>query len=109
MPPAMWSHRVLSTPIGTMTGPGPTSWPCATAGLRFWILRSALTALISTSGTSHVRGTNQVNYGQAVGHEFARSEVLDGYKDCQDIRTAAESRAVGNGWCCRKAHPRGGQ
>jgi len=47
-------------------------------------------------------GTNQVNYGQAVGHEFARSEVLDGYKGCQDVRTAADSRAVGDGWCCRR-------
>jgi len=47
-------------------------------------------------------GNNQVNYGQAVGHEFARSEALDGFKDGQDVRSAANSRAVGNGWCCRR-------
>ena len=45
-------------------------------------------------------GKNQVNYGQAVAHEFARAEVLDGFTDGQDTRSAANSRAVGNGWCC---------
>jgi len=44
-------------------------------------------------------GNNQVNYGQAVGHEYARAEVLDGFTESQDVRTAAESRK-GNGWCC---------
>ena len=43
-------------------------------------------------------GKNQVNYGQAVAHEFARAEVLDGFTDGQDTRSAANSRAVGNGW-----------
>jgi len=47
-------------------------------------------------------GKNQVNYGQAVAHEFARAEVLDGFTDGQDTRSAANSRAVGNGWCCRQ-------
>ena len=47
-------------------------------------------------------GKNQVNYGQAVAHELARSEVLDGFKDGQDTRSAVESRAAGNGWCCRR-------
>ena len=45
---------------------------------------------------------NQVNYGQAVAHELARSEALDGFKDGQDTRSAVESRAAGNGWCCRR-------
>jgi N-acyl-D-glutamate deacylase len=47
-------------------------------------------------------GKNQVNYGQAVAHEFARAEVLDGFTDGQDTRSAANSRAVGNGWCCKQ-------
>ncbi len=47
-------------------------------------------------------GRNQVNYGQAVAHELARAEVLDGFKDGQDTRSAANSRAAGNGWCCRQ-------
>ena len=37
-------------------------------------------------------GKNQVNYGQAVAHEFARAEVLDGFNGAQDVRTAVESR-----------------
>jgi N-acyl-D-glutamate deacylase len=47
-------------------------------------------------------GKNQVNYGQAVAHELARSEVLDGFKGGKDTRSALESRAAGNGWCCRR-------
>ncbi len=47
-------------------------------------------------------GKNQVNYGQAVAHELARSAVLDGFENGQDIRSAVESRAAGNGWCCRR-------
>ena len=47
-------------------------------------------------------GKNQVNYGQAVAHEFARAEVLDGFKNGQDTPSAVESRAAGNGWCCRR-------
>ena len=39
----------------------------------------------------------------AVAHELARAEVLDGFKDGQDTRTAANSRAAGNGWCCRRS------
>jgi N-acyl-D-glutamate deacylase len=46
-------------------------------------------------------GKNQVNYGQAVGHEFARAEALDGFTAGQDVRSAVESR-LGNGWCCRR-------
>jgi hypothetical protein len=46
-------------------------------------------------------GKNQVNYGQAVGHEFARAAVLDGFKGAQDVRTAVESRK-GDGWCCKR-------
>jgi len=42
-------------------------------------------------------GKNQTNYGQSVAHEFARAEILDGFKGAQDLRSAAESRA-GNGW-----------
>lgn len=47
-------------------------------------------------------GRNQVNYGQAVAHEFARSEVLDGFKNAKDVRTAVESRAAGSGWSRKK-------
>jgi N-acyl-D-glutamate deacylase len=46
-------------------------------------------------------GKNQVNYGQAVGHEFARAAALDGFEGAQDVRTAVESRK-GDGWCCRR-------
>jgi hypothetical protein len=46
-------------------------------------------------------GKNQVNYGQAVGHEFARAAVLDGFEGAQDVRTAIESRK-GDGWCCQR-------
>ncbi len=46
-------------------------------------------------------GKNQVNYGQAVGHEFARAAVLDGFEGAQDVRTAVESRK-GDGWCCQR-------
>ncbi|WP_419780301.1 amidohydrolase family protein [Maridesulfovibrio sp.] len=47
-------------------------------------------------------GTNQINYGQAVAHEFARSEVLDGFKECQDTPSAVHSRTAGNGWSSRQ-------
>ena len=47
-------------------------------------------------------GNNQVNYGQAVAHELARSAVLDGFDGGQDVRSAADSRAAGTGWCCRR-------
>ncbi len=46
-------------------------------------------------------GKNQVNYGQAVAHEFARAAVLDGFKGAQDTRSAVESRKS-DGWCCRR-------
>ena len=46
-------------------------------------------------------GKNQVNYGQAVAHEFARAEALDGFTGAQDVRSAVESRH-GKGWCCRR-------
>jgi len=46
-------------------------------------------------------GKNQVNYGQAVAHEFARAEALDGFKGAQDLYSAIETRK-GDGWCCRK-------
>ncbi len=48
-------------------------------------------------------GNNQVNYGQAVAHEFARAAVLDGFQGAQDVRTAIESRK-GDGWCCKRPH-----
>ena len=47
-------------------------------------------------------GNSQVNYGQAVAHEFARSDVLDGFKGGRDVRSAAESRAAGDGWSSRR-------
>jgi hypothetical protein len=47
-------------------------------------------------------GNSQVNYGQAVAHELARSEVLDGFKGAKDVRCAVESRAAGNGWSSRR-------
>jgi len=43
-------------------------------------------------------GKNQTNYGQTVAHEFARAEVLDGFKGAQDVRSAKFSRAAGSGW-----------
>ena len=46
-------------------------------------------------------GANQVNYGQAVGHEFARAQAIDGFTEGQDVRSAVESRR-GNGWCCER-------
>ena len=46
-------------------------------------------------------GKNQVNYGQAVAHEFARAAVLDGFEAAQDVRTAIESRKS-DGWCCKR-------
>ena len=49
------------------------------------------------------KGKNQTNYGQAVAHEFARSEVLDGFKGAQDVYSAIKSRAVGTGWSLK--HP----
>lgn len=49
------------------------------------------------------KGKNQVNYGQAVAHEFARSEVLDGFKGAQDTPSAVKSRAAGTGWSSK--HP----
>ena len=47
-------------------------------------------------------GTNQLNYGQAAAHEFARSEVLDGFKGGQDTPSAVRSRAAGSGWSSKK-------
>ena len=47
-------------------------------------------------------GQSQVNYGQASAHEFARSEVLDGFKGGQDVRSAAGSRTAGDGWSSRR-------
>lgn len=47
-------------------------------------------------------GKNQVNYGQAVSHEFARSEVLDGFKGARDIYSAIKSRAAGTGWSLKQ-------
>lgn len=43
-------------------------------------------------------GKNQVNFGQAVGHEFARAEVLDGFEGAEDTPSAVRSRAGGTGW-----------
>jgi hypothetical protein len=43
-----------------------------------------------------------VNFGQAVAHEFARSEVLDGFKGAQDTPSAVKSRAVGTGWSLKR-------
>jgi len=47
-------------------------------------------------------GKNQLNYGQAVGHEFARSQVLDGFMEAQDVPTAVRSRAAGSGWSSKQ-------
>ncbi len=47
-------------------------------------------------------GSNQVNYGQAVAHELARSTVLDGFEGARDTRSVVEARAAGTGWCCRR-------
>jgi len=47
-------------------------------------------------------GNNQVNYGQAVAHELARSTVLDGFEGAQDTRSAVDTRGAGTGWCCRR-------
>ena len=47
-------------------------------------------------------GNSQVNYGQAAAHEFARAEVLDGFKGGQDARSGVESRAAGTGWSSRR-------
>jgi len=47
-------------------------------------------------------GTSQINYGQAVAHEFARSEILDGFKEAQDTPSAVKSRAVGTGWSSKR-------
>ena len=46
-------------------------------------------------------GKNQINYGQAVAHEFARAEALDGFTGGQDVRTALNSRKA-KGWCCKR-------
>ena len=43
-----------------------------------------------------------MNYGQAVAHEFARSEVLDGFKGAQDVTSALKSRAAGTGWSVKR-------
>jgi len=48
------------------------------------------------------KGKNQTNYGQAVAHEFARSEVLDGFKEAKDVYSAIKSRAVGTGWSSKQ-------
>ena len=47
-------------------------------------------------------GNNQVNYGQAVAHELARSVILDGFQAAEDTRSLAYSRSAGIGWCCRR-------
>ena len=47
-------------------------------------------------------GKNQTNFGQAVAHEFARSEVLDGFKGAQDTPSAVRSRTVGTGWSSKR-------
>lgn len=47
-------------------------------------------------------GNNQVNYGQAVAHELARSAILDGFQDAEDTRSLVDSRSAGVGWCCRR-------
>jgi len=48
------------------------------------------------------KGKNQTNYGQAVAHEFARAEVLDGFKGAQDVYSAIKSRGAGTGWSSRR-------
>lgn len=47
-------------------------------------------------------GKSQVNFGQAVAHEFARSEVLDGFKEARDTPTGLKSRAAGSGWSSKR-------
>lgn len=48
------------------------------------------------------KGNSQVNYGQAVAHEFARAEVLDGFKGAQDVPSAIRSRSKGTGWSSKR-------
>jgi hypothetical protein len=45
-------------------------------------------------------GKSQLNYGVAVAHEFARAEVIDGFKDWKYLYTpdAGISRATKTGW-----------
>jgi hypothetical protein len=45
-------------------------------------------------------GQSPLNYGVAVAHEFARAEVLDGFKDWQYLYTldARVARATNSGW-----------
>jgi cytosine/adenosine deaminase-related metal-dependent hydrolase len=45
-------------------------------------------------------GNTPVNYGLAVAHEFARAEVLDGFKDWKYLYTpdAGQTRATKDGW-----------
>jgi len=49
------------------------------------------------------KGNAQVNYGQTVAHEFARAEVLDGFKGAEDVPSALKSRGGGTGWSSK--HP----
>lgn len=72
-----------------------------TVGPRRWILEIGTHGPFIEQWYKAREGKNQLNYGQAVAHEFARAEVLDGFKGAQDIYSAIESRKA-DGWCCRK-------
>jgi hypothetical protein len=74
------------------------------------MLRDGRTTLLDTEIGAHGpklgewykrrEGKAPVNFGVAVAHEFARAEVLDGFKDWKHLYTpdAAQSRLTKEGW-----------
>ena len=74
------------------------------------MLRDGRTTLLDTEIGAHGpkldewykrrEGKAPVNFGVAVAHEFARAEVLDGFKDWKHLYTpdAAQSRSTKEGW-----------
>ena len=74
------------------------------------MLRDGRTTLLDTEIGAHGpkldewykrrEGNAPVNFGVAVAHEFARAEVLDGFKDWKHLYTpdAAQSRLTKEGW-----------
>ena len=74
------------------------------------MLRDGRTTLLDTEIGAHGpklgewykrrEGNAPVNYGVAVAHEFARAEVLDGFKDWKHLYTpdAAQTRLTKEGW-----------
>ena len=79
------------------------------------MLRDGRTTLLDTEIGAHGpklgewykrrEGKAPVNFGVAVAHEFARAEVLDGFKDWKHLYTpdAAQTRSTKEGWS--KARP----